>query len=344
MEPRPPRPRNQQPTFPGAPGGPAIPPGAPAAYPYSPQSAPGVSGSPVAPPPVTLGGAQIEPRRQRKRRGILVGVLGFLAGLALLGALGWFLRDRILPPAQTGTPPAAIQVVPGSPVNGAPAAAGSPTPAPAIANLLATATPTSTPAPRATTSPPTNTPVPPTPATDGAAGGLEPLAETLPPAEALPQGLAEIDAGERSEGEVIASLAGGDPNIEAESEQLLNDWGWEGNAYRNFGPIDGIMTPDGLTAFNVSAHRFADADSADNALIYFSDRVVAAQGLGDIEIDPLGDAARMLAGAPDGAPIAVLYLREGNTMYRIGAAASVDAPGADPVAVLVAAGQAILGQ
>lgn len=346
MEPRPPRPRNPQPPYPGAvpgylAGQPT--PGAQPVYPYAPQAA---GGLPVQPPQaVPLAGDTLLLTRQRKRRGVAMGVIGFVAGLALLAGLAWFLRDRINPPSGQIAQNPAGQVAVGTPP-AVPAVAATVTGAPAASNLLSTATPTVTPPPRPTQPPPTSTPAaPPTPTAEAAIdAAIVPLVEALPGPDLLPEGLAEVESGERSKGEVVNSLAGGDPMIEAEAEQLLTDWGWEGNAYRNYGAADGLMTPAGLSAFNVSAHRFADANSADDALIYFSDRVVAAQGLADVEIPLMGDASRMLAGAPEGAPIAVLYLRDGNTMYRIGAGASPDAPAADPVAVLLEVGQAMMGQ
>lgn len=346
MEPRPPRPRTPQPAYPGAvPGYPAAAPGQQGqqVFPYAPLTPPGAPV--VPPPPVPLSGEPLLPRQQRKRRGMALGVLGFIAGLALLAGLAWFLRDRLMSPSNQIAQNPQGQVVVETPVGQAPAVSGSPAGAPAAANLLATATPTATPPPRPTSAPPTNTPpAPPTATAEMAVeNAIIPLMEALPGPDLLPEGLVEVESGERSKGEVVNSLAGGDPMIETEADQLLTDWGWEGNAYRNYGPADGVVTPAGLTAFNVSAHRFADANSADDALIYFSDRVVAAQGLGDVEVELMGDAVRMLSGAPDGAPISVLYLRKGNTMYRIGAAGSAEVA-SDPVAALAAVGQAMSGQ
>lgn len=327
MEPRPPRPRNPQPPFPGiAPqaaraGSSAAGAAGYDAYPYAPAGA-----VPPAPP---LGG-ELLPRQERRRQQAWRGVAVFVLALALIGGLGYVFRDTLLPsnPAPTATAPAAALV--SSPA----APAATPTAAPAVANLLATATPT--PAPARPTPAPTATPAPAdagasdaAPASDSA---LVPLVDLLPTANEVPAGLAVITTDERSESQVEVSL-GGTP----EDAQLLDEWGWAGNAFRDF---EG-ETASGTYALNVSVHRFADDASADDALVYFSDKIVGDYA--DAEIEPLGDGVRLLVGAPAGDPTSVIYMRVGSTLYRIGGTASASV-GGDPTADVIAVAQALLAR
>jgi hypothetical protein len=90
----------------------------------------------------------------------------------------------------------------------------------------------------------------------------------------------------------------------------------------------------------VSVHRFADAESAANALIFFSDQVVISQGLEDVEAPAIGESARLLLGSPDGVPLTILYVQDGPIMYRMGgSSANADS---DPTADVLAVAQAII--
>ncbi len=329
MEPRPPRPRNPQPPFPGA--------AAPAGYPGAPPAGPaGYDAYPYAPaatPPVAPIAGELLPRQARRRQQAWRGVAVFVLALALIGGLGYAFRDTLLPrgPEPSPTAPApALAASPAAPV-------ATPTAAPAIANLLATATPTPEPVREAAA--PTATPAPAAangntsdapPANDLA---LVPLVDLLPATTDVPSGLTLVTTDERSESEVVTSLGGTD-----EDARLLSDWGWEGNAFNDF--TGG--TANGTYALNVSIHRFADDASADDALIYFSDKIVPA-GYADAEIQPLGDGVRLLTGAPDGDPTSVIYMRDGAVLYRIGATAAADV-GGDPTADVIAVAQALLAR
>ena len=203
-----------------------------------------------------------------------------------------------------------------------------------------TPVPPPTATPRATSTPlPTSTPVPTAvpvePDRDISAQNL-PLLDLLPTQEQVPGGLVLADEAERSKQDVVAALGGTD-----ESVQLLDDWGWSGNAFRDYLlPQDAKPGPSGTTFLNVSVHRFADAESAANALIFFSDQVVISQGLEDVEAPAIGESARLLIGAPDGVPLTILYVQDGRIHYRIGgSSASSDG---DPTADVLAVAQAII--
>jgi len=144
------------------------------------------------------------------------------------------------------------------------------------------------------------------------------------------------DEAARGKQDVAAALGGTD-----EAFQLLDDWGWSGNAFRDFVlPQDVEPGPGGTTFLNVSVHRFADAESAANALIYFSDQVVISQGLQDVEAPAIGDSARLLVGAPDGVPLTIFYVQDGPIMYRMGgSSANIDS---DPTADVLSVAQAIV--
>ncbi|HEX2282525.1 MAG TPA: N-acetylmuramoyl-L-alanine amidase [Thermomicrobiales bacterium] len=166
----------------------------------------------------------------------------------------------------------------------------------------------------------------------------QPLLALLPTQAQVPAELVLADEAERSKEEVVAALGGTE-----EAAQLLDDWGWSGNVYRDFVANEATPTPNGTTFLNVSVHRFADAESAASAMVYFSDQVISGQGLQEVETPAIGDRARLLEGAPDGVPLAVLYAQQGSVMYRIGGSPS-GAQG-DPISdVLAVATEIMPGQ
>jgi hypothetical protein len=291
------------------------------------------------------GEAPLLNRQERRRQRVARGVLAFVGALLVLFAIGWVLRDRLVPaPAGPAQPAPAAQVaVEPTPVEPIVGSLASPAPtAPAAANLLATATPTPPPVP------PTTAPQPTPPAAEEAAraGGADepdeetapdatvPLADLLPTEEQVPPGFSPVE-GDRSEQEVVDALGGTE-----EAASLLDDWGWEGNAFRDFSMAE-EAEPGATTFYSASVHRFADPESADNALTYFSDYVVELQGLEDVEVEPVGESVRALRGAPEGVAFTVLYVRDGPLMYRI--AGSSNTADADPTADVVALAQTIVG-
>ena len=120
--------------------------------------------------------------------------------------------------------------------------------------------------------------------------------------------------------DVVAALGGTE-----EAAQHLDDWGWSGNAFRDFIADEDSPPATGTTFLNASVHRFADAESAANALTVFSDYVIVTQGLQNVESPAIGDAAILLVGAPDGVPLAVLYAQKG-LQVRYGPAAHDHGP------------------
>lgn len=332
MEPRPPRPRSpRQFETPEALPTPGI---GDRLYPSAsePASYTGVDYAPgmAAEPPLL-------PRQQRRQRRALRGVGFTLLAVALLAALGWFFQDTLrgfIAPEEP-TPTAVAQVGEGD--DDAAALVGTPAAeAGALPNALATVTPTTvaqtaTPRPRPTDAP-SAAETTSEPDRDISAQ-TQPLLDFLPTPDQVPAGLILADEAERSKADVVVSLGGSD-----EASQLLDDWGWSGNAFREFILGEDAVPPGGTTYLNVSVHRFADAESAANALIFFSDQVIFGQGLQEVEAPAVGETARLLLGAPDGVPLAVLYAQDGPILYRIGGstATAESDPSADVLAVAAA--------
>jgi hypothetical protein len=341
MEPRPPQPRSSHPFEP-----PASPetagigerlyptPGEPAYYPGAEAYPPGAA----AEPPLL-------PRRQRRQRGALRGIAVAVLTIGALLAVGWYFRDGVRgfvdPPAPTPTVAAQV-AAPGTP---APAAESA-----ALPNALATVTPTQVSEVSATATPGSDDES--NVAQESGAGSEDtsaepdrdissetlPLLDLLPTQAEMPPGLVLADEAERSQAEVVASLGGTE-----EASQLLDEWGWSGNAFRDFIADAEAPPPTGTTFLNASVHRFADAQAANNAMVVFSDYVIFTQGLQNVDAPAIGDDAVLLVGAPDGIPLAVLYAQEGPILYRIGG--SSGSAEADPTSdVLAVAGVIIPGQ
>jgi hypothetical protein len=337
MEPRPPRPRSPRPfETPGSPETAGI---GERLYP--------VAGDPVyssgaeAYPPGATAEPPLLPRRQRRQRGALRGIAVAVVVIGAIAALGWIFRDAvqglITPPAPSPTV-VALVTAPGTP-EAAPESA-------ALPNALATVTPTvearstDTPEPEEEEESPAGSEESTEqaePDRDISAETL-PLLELLPSQEQVPEGLVLVDEAERSKAEVVAALGGTE-----EAAQLLDDWGWSGNAFREFLADEAAIVPGGTTFLNVSVHRFADAESAATAMVFFSDQVVFGQGLQEIEPPAVGESARLLEGAPDGVPLSILYAQDGPIMYRVGGSTS-SAEGNPTADVLAVAGEIIPGQ
>ena len=268
MEPRPPQPRSSHPFEP-----PASPetagigerlyptPGEPAYYPGAEAYPPGAA----AEPPLL-------PRRQRRQRGALRGIAVAVLTIGALLAVGWYFRDGVRgfvdPPGPTPTVAAQV-AAPGTP---APAAESA-----ALPNALATVTPTQVSEVSATATPGSDDES--NVAQESGAGSEDtsaepdrdissetlPLLDLLPTQAEMPPGLVLADEAERSQAEVVASLGGTE-----EASQLLDEWGWSGNAFRDFIADAEAPPPTGTTFLNASVHRFADAQAANNAMVVFS--------------------------------------------------------------------------
>ena len=350
MEPRPPRPRSSrqfeaQPAPPSSGIGDRL-------YPANTDPAYYANATGDSYAPGMAGEEPLLPRQQRRQRSALRGVLGTLLVVAALAALAWYFRAPLqnlispAPPSPTVVAqPVSIGENPEAPAAATPQAADEAPESAALPNALATVTPT--PARATATAAPDDAEQQVAEDADVPAAEQEepdrdisaqtlPLLDFLPTQEQVPAGLVLADEAERSKQDVAAALGGTD-----EAFQLLDDWGWSGNAFRDFVlPQDAEPGPGGTTFLNVSVHRFADAQSAANALVFFSDQVVISQGLQDVEAPVIGETARLLTGAPDGVPLTILYVQDGPIMYRMGgSSANIDS---DPTGDVLAVAQAII--
>ncbi len=175
---------------------------------------------------------------------------------------------------------------------------------------------------------------------ESSSSGQQQSATTIQSAEALlpePSALAGSWSvaleGERSRAEVGAQL--GD-----DGETLLTGWRWRENLYRDFNRTDAESFGGDATFLSVSIHRFATSDGAAEALEYYSDIVVAAQGLQDVGNVPIGDNARGLEGPGEGVNLYVLYVQDGNYLIRLGGSS----PAGDPAQFVDSVAQLIVGQ
>ncbi len=137
----------------------------------------------------------------------------------------------------------------------------------------------------------------------------------LPDPADLPGDWAITDEGERTKSEVAAAIG---PN----GDDLLTSWRWRENVYRDLTRIDPASFPFEVTYISTSVHRFAGAEGASEALTTWSDLVVEAQGLQDIDAPAIGDESRALVGPGDGINLYILYVRSEKYIVRYGASSA----------------------
>jgi hypothetical protein len=120
---------------------------------------------------------------------------------------------------------------------------------------------------------------------------------------------------------------------------LLEGWEWRENAYRTFEiPAGNDPLASETTVINISIHRFGEEQGAKEALDYFAQAVIDAQGFEEFRIDRIGEQSRALIGTEGGVNV-VLYVRNGNYLIRIGGFS----PEGDPTQDLIAIAEQIVG-
>lgn len=156
----------------------------------------------------------------------------------------------------------------------------------------------------------------------------------LPTSNDVPDGFKRTEDGKRTQDLVVASF--GDPD---DANAKLVEWEWEENAYRTYEiPAESNPDPNTTTYINVSVHKFGSRSATAQALTYFADAVIQAQGLEEIDVDSLGDKSLALKGSPDGVNLVVLYVRTGSFLIRIGGSS----PLGDPTDAVIAVAENIL--
>jgi hypothetical protein len=153
------------------------------------------------------------------------------------------------------------------------------------------------------------------------------LRARLPELGDVPDGMVLTEKGGRGAAEIVATFP--DP---ADAAERFVEWGWQGNAYRDF------ASPDGTTLVSVSLHRFADAQSASEALPYLADARREALGLESIAVGEVGDQAEAVGGAVAAGREASLYVRDGAVVARVTVVASTG----DPLEIAVSTAMVVL--
>lgn len=158
----------------------------------------------------------------------------------------------------------------------------------------------------------------------------EQLNELLPAAEIMPEGLTETSDANLDLAFVTEAIGG---NRIAETN--LEEWGWSGNAQRQFTPAEGTeVDPASTSSIVVSIHGFATPEGAGEALVYFSDIIINSDGYVEGDDPGLGDSSRIVSlTAEDGSTNVALYVQQGSVMYRFGGFSASGDPTADVIAV-----------
>ncbi len=284
----------------------------------------------------------LAPPGQRRRRQLVAGVIGIFA-LLLIGAIGVFgyllLRDDSpdtrpnVAATQTALAQqeASLEARQTEVANLAPKATGTPgenagTAAGTNEQVDAGATKESTkPAPTATTS------------AASAGPTVDQLKALLPDKSIMPIGLDTVTDIGLDEAAVVAALAS-NPG----AQENLDKWGWSGNAGASYAVSDpSSLDPTATIAITVSVHGFATDTFAADALTFYSNALVNADGSWHESTAPaLGGKARLLTQTlEDGTTNVALYVQKGNALYRIGGSS----PGGDPTQSVLQVATQMLG-
>ena len=132
------------------------------------------------------------------------------------------------------------------------------------------------------------------------------LTTMLPAVSEVPAGLMRTAEGSRSAEEIAATFP--DP---ADAAQRFPRWGWQESVYRDF------ASPDGTTSVSVSLHRFADPQSAADAVPYLAEARAGALGLDPIPVADIGDQVAAVAGEVAGGQEVSLYVQQGAVVARV---------------------------
>jgi outer membrane protein assembly factor BamB len=159
------------------------------------------------------------------------------------------------------------------------------------------------------------------------------LAELLPSANIMPEGLTESSDTNRSLAQVIEALGGS-----RTAETNLDAWGWSGNVERQFAAPEDAPVDDAATGnIVVSIHGFGSPKGAAEALIFFSDIHINASEYVERENPNVGDSARLLTMTDqEGQTYVAHYVQDGSVMYRIGGYSAAGDPAQDVINVATA--------
>lgn len=153
---------------------------------------------------------------------------------------------------------------------------------------------------------------------------VDQLKALLPDKSIMPIGLDTVTEKGLDEPAVVAALA-----TNPGAQENLTKWGWSGNVGADYSASDpASLDPTATTAISVSIHGFGSDAFAVDALTFYSDALVKADGSWQDSTAPaLGGKARLLTQTlADGTTNVALYVQKGNALYRIGGSS----PGGDP--------------
>ena len=156
------------------------------------------------------------------------------------------------------------------------------------------------------------------------------LLDLLPSAAEVGPAFVVVDNHTRT----LAEQASGFANADDAARQLAG-WDWQENVFQVFQTVD--LTPTGapLATLDISLTRFANAESAAQALPYFlSDRaaVLAQHEVKSQNLSPrpIGDETRVLGGPVQGGDDTTLYVRTGALLLRLSLTTTSGAPVMSP--------------
>jgi hypothetical protein len=129
----------------------------------------------------------------------------------------------------------------------------------------------------------------------------------LPTADEIGDGFEQSENGTRDEAGVAGSF--GDP---ADAAIKLDEFGWVENTFRNY--EDAGAGDADVYVVSVSVHRFETENGAKDALEYFA----AGAGLAEVQGDRIGEGSIFVQGVIEGGNIFVVYVRQGEFVFRIG--------------------------
>lgn len=135
----------------------------------------------------------------------------------------------------------------------------------------------------------------------------------LPTASGIGSGFEQTENGSRGKDEVVGSF----PPDQAETvAAALDEYGWQENVFRNF--TSETAGDDEVYVVSVSVHRFDSEQGAKDALALFAEGGRVGQGLTEVGAKKLGEGSIMLQGQIEGGNIYVIYVRQGDFVFRIG--------------------------
>lgn len=151
-------------------------------------------------------------------------------------------------------------------------------------------------------------------------------ADYLPTLGDLPSGFQQTAEGRLRKADVAAQLG-------PDGETTLEEWTWRENASLEFTSND--AAPDETFFLSAGVHRFGRSAGASDGLNGLADVLdsIADPNYKEVDVDKIGDEARAFAAETPDSNIYILYVRNGNIVYRVGGSSLSGDPAADVIAL-----------